>query len=414
MLKKFLHQYSGLRREMYIIFWGRVVTNMGALIWPMLTLILKNKLGYTAGEAANLMLLVGILQLPCTLIGGKMADRFDKKKIIVFCDLVTVLGYFLCAVLPMDRYFILIFCIAGIFAQIEWPSYDALVANLSTPKDRERAYSLNYLGANLGLVLAPTIGGFLFENHLPLAFFISGAATLSSTILIFLFVHDTTAAQEDSDSGHYEAAQSELSTRKIFAAAPVLLLFLLCMGLRCALYNVGFGFLMPLNIEELFSAKGAVLFGTLSSVNALVVIIGTPLLTGLMTRIRDSEKLGLGVLLEVSGYICFVLSGQHIPLYYVAIIIFTLGEILLTLGKQPYITHRVPSSHRGRMSSVNTVIEMLFMGIFLYAVGRLADHLPLWIIWAGLIGAGVFDLILLGILRIRDKAQFPLLYTKKD
>lgn len=190
MLKKFLHQYSGLRREMYIIFWGRVVTNMGALIWPMLTLILKNKLGYTAGEAANLMLLVGILQLPCTLIGGKMADRFDKKKIIVFCDLVTVLGYFLCAVLPMDRYFILIFCIAGIFAQIEWPSYDALVANLSTPKDRERAYSLNYLGANLGLVLAPTIGGFLFENHLPLAFFISGAATLSSTILIFLFVHD--------------------------------------------------------------------------------------------------------------------------------------------------------------------------------------------------------------------------------
>ena len=26
----FLKQYMGLRKELYIIFWGRVVTNMGA------------------------------------------------------------------------------------------------------------------------------------------------------------------------------------------------------------------------------------------------------------------------------------------------------------------------------------------------------------------------------------------------
>ena len=34
---RFLRQYGGLRREMYVVFFGRVVTNMGALIWPMLT-----------------------------------------------------------------------------------------------------------------------------------------------------------------------------------------------------------------------------------------------------------------------------------------------------------------------------------------------------------------------------------------
>ena len=41
----FLKQYMGLRKELYIIFWGRVVTNMGALIWPMMTLILKTSWG---------------------------------------------------------------------------------------------------------------------------------------------------------------------------------------------------------------------------------------------------------------------------------------------------------------------------------------------------------------------------------
>ena len=154
----FLKQYMGLRKELYIIFWGRVVTNMGALIWPMMTLILKNKLGYSASQVAGIMMILGFVQLPCTLIGGKLADRFSKRNIIIVCDLVTVVSYFICAFLPIDRKMIPLLAVAALFAQMEWPSYDALVADLSSVNDRERAYSLNYLGLNLGLVLAPILG----------------------------------------------------------------------------------------------------------------------------------------------------------------------------------------------------------------------------------------------------------------
>lgn len=182
---KYLQQYMGLRRELYILFWGRVVTNMGALIWPMMTLILKNKLGYSASQIAGILLVLGMIQLPCTLIGGKLADHFNKRNLIILCDMVTVISYFICAFVPMSGKLIPILAVAAIFAQMEWPSYDALVADLSSGAERERAYSLNYLGVNLGLVLAPIIGGFLFAKHLNLAFFISSIATFSSTVLIF-------------------------------------------------------------------------------------------------------------------------------------------------------------------------------------------------------------------------------------
>ena len=36
-------QYRGLRREIYILCFGRVVTNLGSMVWPMLTLILSQK-----------------------------------------------------------------------------------------------------------------------------------------------------------------------------------------------------------------------------------------------------------------------------------------------------------------------------------------------------------------------------------
>ena len=157
---KLFSQYRGLRKEIYILFYGRVVTSMGALVWPLMTLILSNKMGMSATEIANLMLIMGLVQLPCTLVGGKLGDRFNKKWVIVICDLITVACYMICGFIPLSGCTIALFYIAGIFASFEHPSYDALVADLTSSDEREKAYSLNYLGMNLGLVLSPTIGGF--------------------------------------------------------------------------------------------------------------------------------------------------------------------------------------------------------------------------------------------------------------
>lgn len=410
---KFLKQYAGLRRELYILFWGRVVTNMGALIWPLLTLILKNKMGYTAGQSANLLLVAGALLLPSTLLGGRLADRFDKRKIIIVCDLITVAGYILCAFLPLGPLAIALFCMSAVFAQLEWPSYDALVADLSSPADRERAYSLNYLGANLGMVLAPALGGFLFENHLPLAFLISGIATLSSTVLIYFFVRDTTAVRTDNALDDYETAREEVSIREIFTSSPVLLLFVLCAGINAAVYMVSLSFLMPLHVESLFGADGAVLFGLLSSTNALVVILGTPLCTTLLSGMRDVAKLPLGMALETTGFLFFVLAQNRLPMYYTAIVIFTLGEVLTTLGKQPYITRRVPASHRGRISSLNTVAGMCLQGLCLWAAGFLTDRTGLNLVWLILVVSGAADVLLMLWMRRLDKQQFPLFYHKQ-
>ena len=66
---KFIQQYKNLSKEIYILFFGRIVTSMGSLIWPLLTLILKNKLGYSATTIATLTMAMSILQFPMMLLG---------------------------------------------------------------------------------------------------------------------------------------------------------------------------------------------------------------------------------------------------------------------------------------------------------------------------------------------------------
>ena len=45
---KIFSQYKGLGRGNFILFVGKIVTNLGAMIWPMMTLILNRKLGLDA------------------------------------------------------------------------------------------------------------------------------------------------------------------------------------------------------------------------------------------------------------------------------------------------------------------------------------------------------------------------------
>ena len=381
--------------------------SMGSLIWPLLTLILKNKLGYNATTIATLTMAMSILQFPMLLLGGKLADTLNRKKIIIVCDLVTVVSYIICGLLPLSNYSIALFYIAGVFATIEGPSYDALVADLSDSESREKAYSLQYLGMNLGLVLSPTIGGLLFENYLWLAFILTGLATLSSTILIILFIKRLSV--EKGNVSAYEEKRENESVFRILRERKTLILYALVCGFGGIVY-AQFNYLLPLNMETLYGAKGATIFGMLTSTNAIVVIIATPLITTFLSRLMDVRKILIGESLIVLGLFGYrFVQGAMVP-YFILMILFTIGEVFNTLGHQPYMTRRIPSTHWGRVNSFVNTVNGLFAGVGNIFIGKIVDVKGYDMAWlaVGVLGAVAITLVVM--LNLVDKRQFGLLY----
>ena len=383
---------------------------MGSLIWPLLTLILKNKLGYNATTIATLTMAMSILQFPMLLLGGKLADTLNRKKIIIVCDLVTVVSYIICGLLPLSNYSIALFYIAGVFATIEGPSYDALVADLSDSESREKAYSLQYLGMNLGLVLSPTIGGLLFENYLWLAFILTGLATLSSTILIILFIKRLSV--EKGNVSAYEEKRENESVFRILRERKTLILYALVCGFGGIVY-AQFNYLLPLNMETLYGAKGATIFGMLTSTNAIVVIIATPLITTFLSRLMDVRKIFIGESLIVLGLFGYrFVQGAMVP-YFILMILFTIGEVFNTLGHQPYMTRRIPSTHWGRVNSFVNTVNGLFAGVGNIFIGKIVDVKGYDMAWLAVGVLGAVAIILVVMLNLVDKRQFGLLYGGK-
>ena len=407
------NQYRGLRREIYILFFGRIVTNLGSMVWPVMTLILSQKLGMSASQISYFIIGSGILMLPANLIGGKLADRFNKKWVIVICDSVSILCFIVCSAIPLGIVTIALFIAAGVFQNMEYPSYDALFADLSTTKDRERAYSLEYLGGNLGLVLSPTIAGLLFENYLWLSFLISGISIAVSTVLIAVLVKNVTPVEDDSEEAEYQESKEGVGIFRVLKENPMMLIYILGAALYYAAYGQ-YSFIMPLDMASVHNEAGAVIFGTVSSLNCLAVVIFTPIITRVFSRMRDTGKIMTGRILVFAGYAVFLLLLGFIPGYYIAMLVFTWGEIFTTVAEGPYVSTRMPASHRGRINGVMSVISAAVFGPVDLAVGQLYDNKGSFPTWVLILSITLSSVALAVLLRIFDKKAYPKLYKAKE
>ena len=418
-MKQLLTQYGGLKREIYILFVGKLVTAMGSFVWPMLTFFLTTKLGLSDGMSTLLIATASVLSFPAALLGGKLADRFSRRSIILLFDCLTVSLYLLAAVLPLTIWTAVILFLAGLFQTIESPAYDALNADFSTTKQREKAYSLSYLGFNLGFIVGASLSGILFEHHLRLAFCINGLSIFVSTVLIFFFVHTKNAISEDTESllesySEYELPVDEkIPVLTVLKQRPVLIGMLL-VGCFASMPSNLVGILLPLQLKETMGQTGATIYGYLNSLNGFVVIAFTPILTILLKKLTEIPKTILGLLLFVAG-IGFFSVGTAVAVLFAGMFVFTLGEVITVLGHNPYNSRRIPASHRGRVGGISSVVHSIFSSLTQYLISGILflSNSNYRLIWTVFILCGLCAAVLYGFLYGPDKKTFPKLYEKR-
>lgn len=410
-------QYRGLKRELYIIFIGRLVTAMGSFVWPMLTFFLTTSLGYSDGTAALMIACSTLVSLPMSLIAGKLSDRYSRKTIIIVFDLISISLYFLSAALPIGLHTAIMLFVAGLFQNAETPAYDALNADFSIPAQRDKAFSLTYLGYNVGFVVGAFCAGILFEYHTRLAFLLNGVAVGTSTLLIALFVHmENRVRAEENIKEHYgvyeQPADEKLGVLKVLKDRKVviLVLFLACFA---SLPNVIAGILLPLQLKELIGAHGAAVYGRLYSLNGVTVILAMPVVTMTLRRVTDIPKAALGVTFFSIGMIFFAAPKAQWILF-PGMFIFTLGEVCSVLGTNPYYSRRVPASHRGRVGGVSSVVNSLFSALvqFLVSLALTLSGSNYLLIWLLFLGVCVIAALLYLLAYRLDRKRFPVLYKK--
>lgn len=394
---RLISPYRNLPREIYIIFISKIVNALGCFVGPLLTLILTKKIGLSTETAGFYMTISGFVFIPASIIGGKIADTFGRKRVIIICEGIAAMLYIACGFMNPSLDMVYILIAAQAFMVIAGPAHDSMVADLTTPENREGAYALCYMGWNIGFAVGPTIGGLLFKKHLPWVFIGDAITALLALVLVFVGVKETihTTKKEVVDNSRKLEKSEEGSILSVLFNRPILIYFALIMFGYNFVYSQ-WGFLMPMHISQV-STNGAKYFGTLASFNGVVVMLCTPFITKLFENTRNTRSMVYGGAFYAVG---FGMLGflNKIEFFYVSVFIFTLGEIVLSISASPFIINHTPASHRGRMSSMLGIIMGAGSMLGPLIMGKVLMNITMSTAWIGLgiIGAvAAFFMILL-------------------
>jgi len=411
-IKSVFTQYKGQSRSVYVLFIGRLVTSMGALIWPMLAMILSRKLGYSSSQVGIAVIIIGIIFLPATWIGGKLADKFNRKKLIVLLDTISVVFFIACAFTEPGTMMLVFFVIAGWFAYMEGPVFESLIIDVTRPEEREMAFSMVYLGKNLGMIIGTALGGLLFEHLLQLAFIIDGVTTMISTLLIVVFVVvvKVTDLEQVEQNSYEDDIDADEKTMRVLMDRKSILVQVGIYFLTGIVYDQII-FTLPLYMSDVYGANGAAYYGLVSSFNATIVILFTPIITKVSAKYSELPKIMVGIGLISLSYLMIV-GNAVFMVFFAFMFVFTIGEIFNMLGTSPFFSRRVPATHRGRVSSyvyiaffVGTMTGKGMAGFMIEYVSFAAVFMVVAIIGAITV---LISYLNYGI----DKERFPKLYQR--
>ncbi|MCE5257327.1 MAG: MFS transporter [Spirochaetaceae bacterium] len=398
--------YRGLPRPLYTLFVASVVNSIGTFVFPFMTLYLTGKLGMSQGDTGKFMMLLSIIYIPGNFIGGKLSDRFGRKRVMIIAQVVSAVLYIPCGFTVFSRFVPWLILVSVFFDGITDPARSAMMTDLTTPENRRTAFSLTYLGHNLGFAVGSLIAGFLFESAASWLFWGNAAGVLAATVIVGLKVPETKPTQKQIDdtigSGSTEEAHKG-NLLQALGSRPFLILYTLltaCYGFVYTQHR----FALPLQTKATFGASGSAIFGSLMTLNAVLVIIFSTSVMSLTKKWKPINAVALSGLFFAVGF-GMIGFAHNVWMIYLSTVIWTFGEIINATNDGAYVANHTPISHRGRFHAVLPLIGGIGGTISPAVMGKVIDDHSLAVVWP-LIGAiaAIASLLIWILGRVEDSA----------
>lgn len=374
----------------WALFFGNVVNYAGNFVWPLMTLLLTDRLGLPPSRASLYVSLAVAAYMPGTALGGKLADRYGRKKVVVVSRVVSAALLLPCALVPPSPLLVYLIILSRFSGAAADPAVAAMAADLAPGTRRTGAVSLLYLGLNVGFAIGPLIAGVLYRDHLAWVFLGDALTTLVSALVAAIWVPETLgAASRDAPEAERPVEGSLWAVlRDRPQLWPVALALLL---LSLAYSQTTFG--LPMQALHLLGPEaGPRAYGLAMGVNGLAVVVSTFLLA--RVTLPSLAQIALGGALYAVGFGAVGLVAG-VPGLVATTVVWSIGEVMVANHWRVYVSDQSPSSHRARILGAMTLVVGSGFVAGPALAGPLVEAAGLSAVWQACFGVSAIGALLL-------------------
>ncbi|NDL66003.1 MFS transporter [Acerihabitans arboris] len=372
-----------------------ILTIGRGLTLPFIAIYLSRQ-GGMQPEKIGLVLGAGLtLGIVFSLYGGYLVDRFNKNRLILCAMTLFALAFFLLPLgggrlLPMIALVALVNSAYALYSI----TLKACIAEWLTIERRIKAFSANYTLVNVGWAIGPPLSVMLAKSSAALPFYLSGvlAGATALTLALLLPRYGRPAAQEND---HVVAAVTEKinfrQTVNVLRHDKRLIFFTLG-GILASLVGGQFASCISQYLMVAFDADFAYrVVGLILPVNAVIVITLQYMVSRNMRRANLMPWLTIGSLFFIIGLLGMALAGNAIPIWMIAVAIFSLGEIIITPVEYLVIDFIAPPHLKGSYYGVQS-LDNLGGAANPLLTGIILAHAPPVTLFLALMGATLLSL----------------------
>src|SRR3990172_7175093 len=404
-LEKISKLYNEYPRNFWIVIAITFIDRIGgALLFPFFALYITSKFNVGMTDVGVVFAAFAASSFAGSAVGGALTDRFGRKGIIVFGLIASSFSTVAMGLISSFQVFFFLALFVGILTDVAGPAHQAMIADILPEEKRADGYGILRVAFNLSVVIGPAIGGLLAARSYLLLFLSDAVISLLTVILIVIFLPET-KPQAHPDAPKETMAGTFAGYGQVFRNTAFML-FLGAVLLQVFTYmNMNTSLGVYLRNEHGTLESG---YGLLLSINAAMVVLMQFPITRRITKYPPLLMMAFGTFLYVIGFSMYGFVVTY-AMFIVAMVIITIGEMVVSPVSQALVASFAPEDMRGRYMAVAGFSWGIPFAVGPYLAGMIIDGPKPYLLWyaAGLVGL-LSTFAFLALYRIRHKQELEL------
>ncbi|MCD4840255.1 MULTISPECIES: MFS transporter [Neobacillus] len=343
------------------------------MFFPFLSIYFADEFGKS--RAGFLLVFSQIFSVIANLLGGYCADRFGRKRMMVFSSIGQGLSFFVFGAasspwLQSPWLGFISFAFAGIFGSLYWPASQAMVADVVDEKQRSGVFAVFYTSLNIAVVIGPLLGAIFYVQYRFQLLLLAGVVCIALGFVLTKWTRETAPVSKGATSSvsekWYDVLKNQLKNYKQIIKDRTFLLFIIA-GVLAGQTFMQLDMLLPVYIKDvvkeqsLFSiggwshiVAGEQAFGIVLAENGFLVAMFTVAVTKWMSRYYERNVFVLSSIVYALSLVLFS-QTEWIWGLILAMAVFTFAELMGAGLQQSFVSKIAPPHMRGQYFAASSL-----------------------------------------------------------
>ena len=372
--------YNEFPRRFWIIVLTFFIDSIGGtLLFPFFSLYITDRFNVGMTEAGMVLAMFSIFGIIGNMIGGALTDRFGRRKLILFGLIFSALSTLTLGFVNSLAVLFPLAAFIGLLSDIAGPAHQAMMADILDEKQRQEGFGLMRVIRNLAWIIGPSIGGFLANRSFMLLFIIDAIVSCVVAALFYFLMPETKPQHHEADNPQpHESLLQTIAGYGVVLKDFAFMAFVIAAILMGAVYQQMYNSLsVYLRDNHSIDPQG---YGFLMTTSAITVILFQFWVSRNIKHRPPFLIMAAGTLFYMLGFSMFGFVTAY-WLFMSAIVVITIGEMLIMPTSQTLAANFAPEAMRGRYMAIFGLTWLLPSTFAPMLAGLILDNLNPNLLW---------------------------------